>query len=208
VPLTREQILEKALELADERGVEALKMRDLGRALGVEGMALYRHVANKDDLLDGVLDRVLGEVEPPSADGYWLDAVRASALSVHRALERHPWATRLLLDPERVRPALLAYGEALLARLEEAGFSDDDAYHAYHVLDAHIFGYALWLAGHMFSTEKQAAARQRVAARLQSGGHPHFAKHIARHRVDGPHREVDAFEIGLDLILKGLDSKT
>jgi AcrR family transcriptional regulator len=208
VPLTRQQILETALELADERGVEALKMRDLGRALGVEGMALYRHVANKDDLLDGVLDLVLSETEPPSPDGYWSDSVRESAISVHRALERHPWATRLLLDPERVRPALLAYGEALLARLGEAGFSEDETYHAYHVLDAHIFGYALWLAGHMFTTDEQQAARQRVAAQLRSGGYPQFAKHLDLHRADGAHHDVDPFEIGLDLILKGLDSKT
>jgi AcrR family transcriptional regulator len=208
VPLTRQQILEAALELADERGVEALKMRDLGGALGVEGMALYRHVANKDDLLDGVLDLVLAEAEPPSPDGYWADTVRESALSDHRALERHPWATRLLLDPERVRPALLAYGEALLARLGEAGFSEAETYHAYHVLDAHIFGYALWLAMHNFTSEEQVAAARRVAERLQSGGYPQFAKHIGQHRAEGPHRDVDAFEIGLDLILKGLDSKT
>src|SRR6266480_4817426 len=91
-PLSRERILDTALALVDEEGIEALSMRKLGQALGYEAMSLYNHVANKDDLLDGIVDRVLAETELPRAPGDWHAAVRASAISVHDALRRHPWA--------------------------------------------------------------------------------------------------------------------
>src|SRR3954451_13701332 len=99
VPLSRERILRTALELADEHGIEAVTMRKLGRTLGFEAMSLYNHVANKDDLLDGILDLVLEESEMPSPAGDWAAAVRSSAISVHRALRHHPWACNLLMAP-------------------------------------------------------------------------------------------------------------
>src|SRR5436305_13308869 len=92
LPLSRDRILQAALELADEGGIEAVTMRKLGQALGFEAMSLYNHVANKDDVLDGILALVLDEIEPPSPDGAWDAAIRASAISVHDALRRQPWA--------------------------------------------------------------------------------------------------------------------
>ncbi len=106
-PLSRERILDTALALVDEEGIEALSMRKLGQALGYEAMSLYNHVANKDDLLDGILDLVLAEMEPPEPDG-GLPAIRASALSAHAALKRHPWAATMLMSPARIRPARIA----------------------------------------------------------------------------------------------------
>src|SRR2546425_8089865 len=119
-PLSRERILDTALALVDEEGIEALSMRKLGQALGYEAMSLYNHVANKDDLLDGILDLVLAEMEPPDAEG-GLPAIRTTALSAHEALKRHPWAATMLMSPGRLRPARIAYMEALLACLRGAG---------------------------------------------------------------------------------------
>src|SRR5580765_1123088 len=113
LPLTRERILRTALELADEGGIESVTMRKLGQLLGFEAMSLYNHVANKDDLLDGILDLILTECEPPASDGDWDAAVRASAISVHAALTRHPWAIALMMTG-RIRPARLDYMDSLL----------------------------------------------------------------------------------------------
>jgi AcrR family transcriptional regulator len=180
-------------------------MRDLGHALGVEAMALYRHFANKDEILDGILDVVLDETDMPSGTGNWREDVRQGAISVHRALERHPWTAELLLDPSRMRPARLRYAEALFVRLEEAGFSDEATYHAYHVLEGYVYGFSMWLAAHSFATAESAAAADRVREMILTGEFPHFAKHLKQHRDEGPHREVSAFEVGLDLVLDGLE---
>src|SRR3954465_7334610 len=138
-PLSRQRILAAALELADASGVEALTMRRLGDELGFEAMSLYRHVANKNDLLDGMLDLVLAEWEMPHAQGDWREAIRASASSVHDALRRHPWAAQLLMTGSHVRPARLEYMDRLLGTLRESGFEADDAYSVYHLLDGYIF---------------------------------------------------------------------
>jgi AcrR family transcriptional regulator len=205
--LSRARILEVALCVVDEKGVHALKMRELGRTLGVEGMALYRHFSNKDEILDAMLDSVLAETVTSAGPGDWLEAVRRSAISVHRALERHPWAIELLMDPTRIRPARLEHIEALLARLEEAGFSHEETYHAYHLLDAYVYGFSLWLAGHSFTTARTLAAVERVREMITFADYPHLAKHHEQHHIEGRHREVSAFEIGLDLIMEGLAKK-
>jgi len=203
-PLSRDRILRTALEFADANGIEALKMRELGRALGFEAMALYRHVPSKDAILEGLVDLVLSEVEPPSASGDWAASIRAGAISFHEAIERHPWVAGLLTKPPGLRPARLEFAESLLARLEEAGFSEDVRFHAYHVLDAWIIGYALWLAGHSLTP----AEREAVTRRLADGGplddYPRLVEHHDQHETPGPHRDVSAFEVGLDLILEGL----
>src|SRR5262249_7442744 len=147
-PLNRERILAAALELVDEQGIDALSMRKLGQALGgYEAMSLYNHVANKDDLLDGILDLVLAEMEPPDPAG-GLASIRSSSISAHEALARHPWAAGLLMSPTRIRPSRLQFMNALLAALRGAGFSAETTYTAYHVLDAHIIGFSLWQSTH------------------------------------------------------------
>src|SRR5215475_6272956 len=126
--LSRERILRAALELADEGGIESVTMRKLGQVLGYEAMSLYNHVANKDDLLDGILDLVLSEMEPPAPDG-GLPAIRAAAISAHEALRRHQWAAGLLMTPTRVRPGRLEFMDGLLGALRTAGFSAETTYH-------------------------------------------------------------------------------
>src|SRR5436190_13252223 len=135
LPLSRDRILQAALELADEGGIEAVTMRKLGQVLGFEAMSLYNHVANKDDVLNGISALVLAETEPPSPDGDWDVAIRASAISVHDAFRRHPWAATRLMTAAGALPDRLRYMDRLLGRLREAGFSADTTYHAYHVLD-------------------------------------------------------------------------
>ncbi|HZR95526.1 MAG TPA: TetR/AcrR family transcriptional regulator C-terminal domain-containing protein [Gaiellaceae bacterium] len=201
--LTRDRILAAALELADAHGLGALSMRKLGESLGFEAMSLYRHVANKDDLLGGMLDVVLAEWEPPSEEGAWDEAIRASAISVHDALARHPWAATVLMSASGARPARIAYLEALLRRLREAGFPAHSTYHAYHALDAHIFGFSLWEQGHsgtLYTPEDVATLMRSI----DWPSHPYLAEHRDQHLNDGPHRAVRGFEFGLDLILDGL----
>jgi AcrR family transcriptional regulator len=204
LPLSRDRILGAALELADESGIESLTMRKLGQVLGFEAMSLYNHVANKDDLLDGMLDLVLHETEPPSPSGDWDAAIRGSAISVHRGLRRHPWACPLLMSPGRVRPARLQYMDVLLGRLRQAGFSAETTYHAYHVLDAHIFGFALWQANHSYNAEQTADMVATFTRMIPPEEYPYLHEHGRQHLEEGPHHEVSAFELGLDMILDGL----
>jgi AcrR family transcriptional regulator len=203
-PLSRDRILHAALDLADEHGIESLTMRKLGQALGFEAMSLYNHVANKDDVLDGILDLVLAESEPPAAAGEWDTAIRSSAISVHEALRRHPWACTLLMSPGRVRPARLRYMDLLLGRLREAGFSAETTYHAYHVLDGHIFGFSLWERSHTYTAEEVSNFAAKFAQTITADAYPYLHEHAQQHFSEGPHREGSAFELGLDLILDGL----
>lgn len=205
LPLSRHRILETALELADERGIDSLTMRKLGRALGFEAMSLYNHVASKDDLLDGILDLVLAECEPPSPAGDWTTAVRASAISVHDALRRHPWSCTLLMSPRHARSARTRYMDVLLGRLREAGFSAETTYHAYHVLDGYIFGFALWETSHTFTAEEASSLAARFAQTITPDAYPYLHEHAQQHFGEGPHREASAFEFGLDLIVEGLE---
>src|SRR5262249_42115808 len=118
-PLSRERVLQAAVKLADEIGVEALVMRRLGDQLGAEAVALYRHVASKDDILDGIVDIVAGEIELPAVGGDWKHAMRGRATSAHEVLLRHPWATMLLVSRANVGPAMLRYVDATIGCLRE-----------------------------------------------------------------------------------------
>ena len=129
IPLSRDRVLRAALELADRTGVEAVTMRRLGDELGFEAMSLYRHVANKKDLLDGMLDLVLAEWQPPDGGGDWAASIRTSALSVHDALRQHSWAAQLLMSGSGIRPARLRYMDGLLGRLRAAGFQFVEVLH-------------------------------------------------------------------------------
>jgi AcrR family transcriptional regulator len=204
LPLSRERILKAALELADQGGIESLTMRKLGQVLGFEAMSLYNHVANKDGVLDGILDLVLAETEPPSPTGAWDTAIRESAISVHDALRRHPWSGTLVMSPGRVRPARLRYMDSLLGRLREAGFSAQTTYHAYHVLDGHIFGFSLWEASHTYTDEEVSDFVERFTNTITPEAYPYLHEHGEQHFNEGPHQDVSAFEFGLDLIVDGL----
>jgi AcrR family transcriptional regulator len=202
--LSRERILETALAFADEQGIEALSMRKLGQALGYEAMSLYNHVANKDDVLDGMLDLVLAEMEPPAPEE-GMAGIRRTAISAHGALQRHPWAAGLLMTPTRVRPARLQWMDALLASLRVAGFSPETTYHAYHVIDAHVIGFSLWQTTHGSMPPDVGDLRAFLDRVLPVDSYPDLNAHGRQHLDDGPHKDVSAFEYGLDLILESLE---
>jgi AcrR family transcriptional regulator len=202
-PLSRDRVLRAALEFADNSGVEAMTMRRLGEELGFEAMSLYRHVANKHDLLDGMLDLVLAEWQLPDSRGDWTEAIRASALSVHDALRSHRWAARLLMTGDHVRPGRLRYMEALLASLGDAGFDAGSTYHVYHLLDGYIFGFSLWEIAYT-SIPIDAEVVSKLMQTIPWDEYPQLTQHRDQHMSDGSHRNVSAFEVGLDLILGGL----
>jgi AcrR family transcriptional regulator len=179
-------------------------MRKLGQRLGFEAMSLYNHVEGKDDVIDGILDLVLAESDVPAPAGDWDVDIRSSAVTVHAALRRHPWASSALMSPGRVREARLRYMESLLSRLRGAGFSPDTTYHAYHVLDGHIFGFSLWETAHTFTDEDEAELMEMFQRVITQEAYPYLREHGEQHMAEGPHHDVSAFEFGLDLILDGL----
>lgn len=213
-PLTRDRILQTALRLADEGGIESLSMRKLARELGVEAMSLYNHVANKGDLVDGIVDLTLLEIELPE-DEDWDVAIRKCAISAHEAFLRHPWACSLVMSSRQGRRPLLesprvAYMEWLLGRLRGAGFSADLTYHAYHTLDSHILGFTVWQLGHSGGLRDLAGDKDvaEVIAgfmrELRAQGHEHLLEHAEQHLAAPPDDGARQFAFGLDLILDGL----
>jgi len=207
-PLTRERILEAGLAIADEQGIDALSMRKLGQQLGFEAMSLYNHVANKDDLLDGMLDLVLAEMDVPRAEE-GLDGIREGAISAHASLGRHPWAAGTLMTPSRVRPLRLAFMDGLLGALRGAGFSPETTYHAYHVIDAYIIGFSLWQATHDFALPEEVTSDIRgfLDRMLPVETYPDLHAHGMQHVEPGPLDDTSAFEYGLDLLLASLEQK-
>jgi len=201
-PLGPDHILDAAVALADEAGLEALSMRRLGQAVGVEAMSLYNHVANKDAILDGMVARVFSQIELPAQSGDWEEELRRCAVSFHGALRRHPWACSLVMAPASGHEALAArmrYIDALLRTLREAGFTPEQAYHAYHAIDAHTVGFTMWELGHTSPwTEAAVDAAMRV---VESGEFPYVFEHAQQHELD---HDVSGFEFGLDLIFDGL----
>jgi AcrR family transcriptional regulator len=203
--LSKDRVLRTAMALADEGGIDSLSMRKLAQELGVEAMSLYHYVASKDDILDGLVDLVLTEIEAPSRKGDWKTALRRSAISFHNALRRHPWATNLMMSPRMVRRARLLYMDAVLTRLREAGFSPNMTHHGYHALDSHIMGSTLWAAGYSSLDKADAASLvQTVLRELPVDAHPYFHEHLEQHRAKSGPRDKTEFEFGLDLILNGL----
>lgn len=204
-PLSRERVLRAAIALADDGGIESLTMRRLAQALGFKPMALYHHVAGKDDLLNGIVDLIHEEIEPPARGGDWKQSLRRSAISAHRTLVRHPWACNLTMTTE-VSTARLRYMEEILATLREAGFSADLTHHAYHALDSHVTGFTLWLVNLPFeSDEELAALASSFVEQLSREEYPYLAEHIDQHLLPPDPESEGEFAFGLDLILDGLE---
>ena len=190
-----------AVGLADEAGIESLSMRNLGAALGVEAMSLYKHVANKDDMLSGMVGLVMAEIELPASSGPWGQAVRRSAISAHEALLRHPWACSLMMMVPLGAAARTRHMDALLARLRQAGFTPEMTYRAYHVLASHVLGFTLWQIGHRLTGEGDVKLAAHFVQELPADQYPDLALHIEQHGQPGHDGE---FEFGLDLAIDGL----
>ena len=205
-PLTRERVLQAAVELADRDGIENLSMRKLGQELGVDAMALYRHVRGKDDLLDGVVEVVVGQIERPESGEDWKATLRELIMAARRVMLRHPWAPRVLEERGTAGPAALAHIDAVLATLLAGGFSMDTAHHALHSLSSRIFGFHQDLfddSGRAPDPETQA-----MIVRSLSVSYPSLAELAAAASHDGGLSACDddvEFAFGLDLILDGLE---
>jgi AcrR family transcriptional regulator len=209
VPLTRDRILATAVALADEAGIESLTMRRLARALGVEAMSLYNHVANKDAILDGIVDLVVSEIALPTLTEPWDVAVRRCAISAHAVYLRHRWACALAMSPTTGRTARgsrMRYIESLLGCLRHAGFTPRQAYQAYHALDSHILGFTIWQIGHSFADDEDPEFVERFLATLDLEGFPYLLEHLDQH-LEGPDDDgATEFEFGLELIVAGLST--
>ena len=211
-PLSKERVLNAAMALADSDGIEALSMRRLAQELGVEAMSLYNHVANKGEILDGIVDLAVSEIELPSGEEEWDVAIRKCAISAHEAFLRHPWACSLVMSPgssQTGHPSRLRYIEWLLRRLREEGFSAELTYHAYHALDSHILGFTLWQLGHAAAARSLGSGDLAELAagfvrELRAEGYPYLAEHAEQHVASASDEGEGEFEFGLDLILDGL----
>jgi len=205
-PLTRERVLDTALRLADQGGLEALSMRKLGQALGVEAMALYYHFANKERVLDGIVDLVFGEIDVPAIGADWKTAMRERAISVRDALARHRWAIGLMESRTNPGPANLRHHDAVIGCLRAAGFDMAMAAHAYSALDAYIYGFALTKMNLPFeSTTDIADMAETMLEPFPLGEYPNLADFISEHAMKPGYDFGDEFEYGLDVILDGLD---
>ena len=208
-PLSRERVLRAAVAFADEHGMQSLTMRKLGDALGVEAMSLYNHVANKDQLLDGMVDLVFEEIGVPTAGAHWMDAMRHRAVSARTALSRHRWAIGLMESRTSPGPATLRHHDAVLRCLREAGFSVGMAGHAFSLLDSYIYGFALQEASLPFDTAEQTAeVAQAIVSHLAPDAYPHLVEMAVEHVLQPGYDYGDEFAFGLDLILDGLERAT
>jgi AcrR family transcriptional regulator len=205
-PLNRERVLRAALVLADRDGIESLTMRKIGQELQVEAMSLYNHIANKDDILDGIVDLVFSEIALPSDRTDWKTAMRQRAISARDVLLRHPWATSLMQSRTKPGPATLRHHDAVIGRLREAGFTIDMAAHAFSVLDGYIYGFALQQMNLPYHTsEESAEIAENILRQLPADEYPHLAEMIIEHAMKPGYDYAEEFEFGLDLILDGLE---
>lgn len=193
------------MRLADDEGLEGMSMRRLGQALGVEAMTLYHHVGRKDQLIAMLLDRVYAEIEPAGPGMDWRSAIRRTAISAHETFRRHPWAIGYFGGTGSVGRFQLAYMDALLQRLRDAGFSPILAHHAYHVLDSHIVGSILWAAGYERAARSEPDMAARAMEVLPLADYPAMAEHVEQHVSGAAARGIPTFDFGLDLILDGLE---
>jgi len=204
-PLSRTRVLQAAVALADEAGLEGFSMRGLAQELGVVPMALYKHVANKDELVDGMVDIVFSEIELPPGDLDWRSAMRRRAISTREALKRHSWAIGMM-ESRQPGPANLRNHDAVMGCLRKGGFSFEMAIHAYSVQDAYIYGFALQERDTGFETPESAgeAAQRRAAIVGALADYPYLVEVATKLRESGYDNAVE-FAWGLDLILDGLD---
>ena len=207
-PLSEERVLRAAVQLADRHGIESLSMRKLADELGVAAMSLYYYVPNKERLLDGMVDIVFSEIEPPSTDDEWKTAMRKRAMSTRETLGRHPWAVGEMEGRTDHGPANLRLHDAVLGCLRAAGFSIEMTVHAYSVQDAYIYGFALQERDMSSETAEDFAAeaqRQMQAYADVLADYPHLVEVVGGYVAKAGYDYATEFLFGLDLILDGLE---
>jgi AcrR family transcriptional regulator len=208
VPLSRQRVLGAAVALADDGGVDALSMRRLAQELGVVPMALYKHVSNKDELLDGMVDVVVGEIDPPPSGTDWKTAIRQRVLSARSALLRHPWASRVIESRTSPTPRVVEYMDSVIGIFRAGGFSIDLTHHAMHAMGSRLLGFTQELFN---DTANVGPEMQAVMPRDLAGRYPHIAElvmaitHDEASVVGQGCDDQFEFEFALDLLLDGLE---
>lgn len=208
VPLTRERVLRTAVALADQGGVEALSMRKLAQALDVVPMALYRHVANKDELLSGLVDVVVGEIDPPLDGADWKTAMRERILSARRALLRHTWASTVMESRTTPTPVVLGYMDSMIGLLRTGGFSLDLTHHVLHAMGSRMFGFTQELFNDSSQADPEMDAKLFGA---MAGTYPYIFEiftaisHDDTSVVGAGCDDQFEFEFALDLMLDGIE---
>lgn len=206
-PLTRDRVLNGALALADEIGIEKLTIRRLASALDTKPMTIYHHVPGKEAILDGMVDMVFGEIDPPPTEIDWKSAMRHRALSARAILVRHPWAAPLMEARRNPGPNTLAHHDAVLGCFRRGGFSVEMTAHAYALIDAFIYGFALQETSLPATSgaEMEDLAGSMVDL-LPPDDYPHLRELVAEHVLQPGYDFSAEFEFGLDLILDGLET--
>jgi len=205
-PLNRGRVLEAAIKLADQGGIESLSMRKLGQELGVEAMAVYYHFASKDEVLDGIVDLVFSEIDLPAPDADWKSAMRQRAISVREVLSRHRWAIGLMESRTKPGPANLRHHDAVIGGLRAAGFDIAMAAHAYSLLDSYIYGFALTKMNLPFDTSQEITeVAQGMLQPFVLDAYPNLLEMLTEHVMKPGYDYVDEFEYGLDVILDGFE---
>src|SRR3954471_6966822 len=205
--LSRERVLETAVAFADRHGLDALSMRKLGQELGASAMSAYHYFANKEQLLDGMVDVVFSEIEPPSLEHDWKTAMRRRAVSTREALNRHRWAVGHMEGRTSHGPANLRLHDAVLGCLRAAGFSIEMTVHAYSVQDSYIYGFALQerdMASETTADFAAKAQRQMHSYQAVLADYPHLVEVVGGHVAKAGYDYAGEFRFGLDLILDGL----
>ncbi|MBT3154504.1 TetR/AcrR family transcriptional regulator [Streptomyces sp. CHD11] len=204
-PLSRERVIRTAVAVADEKGSAALTMRAIAEPLGVEAMSLYHHVAGREDILDGMVDAVFGEIDLPPRDTDWKSAMRHRADSARAVLGRHPWAIGLMDSRSTPGPATLRHHDAVIGALRAAGFSVGMTAHAFSVIDSYLYGFVLQeLAMPFGDTAEMEQVAGALVREMPAGAYPHLTE-LATERVLKPGYDyADEFAFGLTLILDAL----
>jgi AcrR family transcriptional regulator len=203
--LSRERVLRSAMAVADAGGIAALTIRSLAEELGVKPMSVYHHVANKDEILDGIVDLVFNEIELPSADGDWQSEMRRRAASARQALKRHPWAIGLMESRTAPGPATLRHHDAVIGALRAGGFSVEMTAHAYALLDSYIYGFALQEVSLPFKgPETVGEIAEPMLRRFPAGEYPHFVELATEFVLQPGYDFGNEFEFGLNIILDAL----
>ena len=201
--LTRDRIIEAAVAYADEHGIDELSMRKLGAALGVEAMSLYNHVEDKGDIYDGMIDHVFASIPLPDPTIGWQDAIRTVGGEAMDRFTRHPWVVILLMQRGNFGPGALTFMDEVLARLSAAGFSDQDAHHAWQMLASHTMGYAFQNATNPGAIEKELGNVESLLAQMGER-FPHVVR-LAPLLAQCDFRSE--YRFGLEIIIDGLETR-
>jgi AcrR family transcriptional regulator len=203
--LNRDRVVRAAMDLADERGLELVTMRELGRKLGVEAASLYNHVSGKADLLQGMADLVVAEIDLPSGAVDWREAMLRRAVSAREVFSRHRWAAALIDSREGNGPSRLAYTDRVLGVLLDAGFSPKIAGNAFLALDSYVYGFERQRSNLAMGDESDGVeAAREVLGLMPPDTYPSLTR-VAMGYAEEPYDDTQAFEFGLDLILDGLE---